>query len=192
MKVGRILLMANIILSGLVLYASAEIVRSWSSRTQKTPHMSAGKQAISAEKPNSPLKDKSPDFYRKIFRKNIFHRGKPGTSSSRVPRDPVAITKLNLELRGTVIGQGEASYAVIYDGRTRREEYYGVHDFVQGARIVQIRSDQVVLFSNGKHEALVMSYEQKSSARRSRVKKRRPVRRVKKVVRKRPPVRTDD
>jgi type II secretory pathway component PulC len=54
-------------------------------------------------------------------------------------------TRLNLRLKGTVVGENLSSCAMIMDGRTRIEEVYRENEYVQGARIVSIQKEGIVL-----------------------------------------------
>jgi len=96
-------------------------------------------------------------------------------------------TELDLKLKGTVVGENRNSYAIILDGKTNKEDLYYLNDIVQGARIVQVLRDQVVIELKGVKEVLLMEDitettapvrpEKKKEVPKKRKTRRRPVRR---------------
>ncbi len=97
-------------------------------------------------------------YYQPIIDSDIFDTKKI------VPKVPVKqkeiqVTKLNLELRGTIVGVNEESFAIIWDKKTRMQDLYFLNDFVQGAHIIEIMPDRVILSLEGRKEALIMSYD---------------------------------
>lgn len=111
--------------------------------------------------------------YQPIIESDIFDTKKV------VPKVPVKqkeiqVTKLNLELRGTIVGENEESFAIIWDRDTRKQDLYSLNDFVQEARIIEIMLDRVTLSLEGRKEALIMSYDTVNPATsRSKFKSKR-------------------
>ncbi len=73
-------------------------------------------------------------------------------------------TTLDLKLKGTILGNNGPSYAVIEDGKTKTQLLYSLNEQVQGARIVAIEPDHVILSVQGKNEMLMMSEEAETGA----------------------------
>ena len=157
MNLKRLLLIINICLAGLVLWTGSSIFLTWrSSKEEKGP---------SPSRPSEPSRKAGSDFnkpktlqdYRIIIDRDIFATAKK--AAPRKEAEIAKVTKLDLKLKGTVIGGSRNSFAVIEDGITRREELYSINDFVQGARIVRILPDQVILNLGGREETLIMTEE---------------------------------
>ena len=78
------------------------------------------------------------------------------TATPEVTDEPLARTKLNLELQGIIEGRhGGASWAII--GRAEAQKLYGVGDKVDGAngvKISKVKSTKVILNNNGVLEEL--------------------------------------
>ena len=118
-----------------------------------TPLKSENLVRTSSEKPKT-LRD-----YEIIVRRDVFDTLKKAPAEKEKPPE---VTELNLSLKGTVVGDGRNSAAVILDGSTRKEDLYRINEEIQGARIEKILSDQVILNVDGRREVLMI--EEKSSA----------------------------
>jgi hypothetical protein len=97
--------------------------------------------------------------YQALIQDDVFHTTKQMTQadSAQAPEEkPVQVTTLNLKLKGVVLRDGSRSFAAIMDGATRKEDIYYLNDTVQGARIVKILRDQVILQVNNTQEALLL------------------------------------
>jgi type II secretory pathway component PulC len=70
--------------------------------------------------------------------------------------EDIGETKLNLELTGTVLGEGKEFRAFILDGDSGEEAVYYAGDHVMGSQILKIMKDRVILNVGGKEEALLM------------------------------------
>jgi glutathione reductase (NADPH) len=96
--------------------------------------------------PSRLLNRKPLQSFSAVFAGDIFRTNKPvEPARPRVPEPVLQETRLNLRLKGTVVGEDTPSYAMIYDSRTRKEEMYRVDEYVQGVRIERIRPDGVIL-----------------------------------------------
>ena len=111
--------------------------------------------------------------YRSIIRRNIFDSGVPDAVPMAFvpiplppplpPAPPAAIivppkVPLNMTLIGTVVSaEGPAqSYAIIEDGRTRRQSMYRIGDMLlQDAKLVQIFRTRVIISRGNEEEVLV-------------------------------------
>jgi type II secretory pathway component PulC len=174
MNVKRLLLLINLCLAGLVLWMASSIYLTWRSageekgRTQTRPAESGSRAKTASGKPKT-LKD-----YQIIIDRDIFDTAKEAPS---IKEEKIAkVTKLDLKLRGTVIGGRRNSFAIIEDGITRKEELYSPNDFVQGARIVDILPDQVILDLKGVKETLMMTEDTgpASSVKRRKTRAKAP------------------
>ncbi len=131
----------------------------------------------------SPRKNSRFNDFLKVINNNIFKTSsaKEKDKEEKKPPKEVEITKLELKLKGTVLGNGDRAYAVIQDLRDRKEDLYYLNDVVQGAQIVDILADRVVLQVEGRKEILPLSMKSEGSYRRSSISRRTRI--------KRPPVR---
>jgi type II secretory pathway component PulC len=163
MTLKRFLLLGNILLSGLVIWAGVAIVTTWASNKR------AGESALSLPAKASSPKDltsskgKRLDDYGLIVSKDVFHTTKETARTTGKDQDEeIKVTELSLELKGTVVGEGKDSYAFILDRGSRKEEVYFANDFVMGAQIIRIMKGRVILNVDGKEEALLMVDESRT------------------------------
>ena len=163
MNLKRFLLLGNILLSGLIIWVGVSIVTTWASSRQ------AGDSALSVPAKTSSPKDltsskgKRLEDYGLIASRDVFHTTKEASKTpGKEQTEEVKVTELNLELKGTVVGDGKDSYAFILDRGSRKEEVYYANDFVMGARIVRIMKGRVILNVDGRDEALLMVDESRT------------------------------
>ncbi len=104
--------------------------------------------------------------YKKIIKRNIFKVITDRKDKALKNKDDdlreiakLKVTTLKLKLLGTVAGgnPGE-TYAVIEDQRKKKQSLYQVGQRVQGAKIIKILRQQVVLEYNGEDQVLEMSF----------------------------------
>jgi len=189
MSVKKFLLLINIFLTGLILWMATNIFLTWASSKQwKSPLQTKDLHAKGSSETFSNNQKKLKDF-ETVIKNDIFHTTKKVSKTSVKKEKGIKFTDLNLKLKGTVVGENNKSYAFILDGSTNKEDLYYLNNFVQGARIVKIMSDRVILNLGGREEVLVITDERSEKKqvvqpkRRYEKKRRRPSRRV----RKRPP-----
>ena len=163
MTLKQFLLLGNILLSGLVIWVGVSIVTTWASIGR------AGDSALSVPAKESSPKDqisskgKRLEDYGLIASKDVFHTTKEtGKTAGKDQDEEIKVTDLNLELKGTVVGDGKESYAFILDKGSRKEEVYYANDYVMGARIVRIMKGRVILNVSGSEEALLMVDESRT------------------------------
>ncbi|MFH1624948.1 MAG: type II secretion system protein GspC [Pseudomonadota bacterium] len=90
-----------------------------------------------------------------------------------------SITKLNLELKGIVIGDTKNSFAIIEDMDENKQDLYRLNDTIKGATLVKILDDRVILTRNGQEETLIMTYKEGRPARKpGQGKPPKPVQRI--------------
>jgi type II secretory pathway component PulC len=163
MTLKRFLLFGNILLSGLILWVGVSIVTTWASSSQEGDSSLSVPAKMSMPKGVSTSKGKRLEDYALIASKDVFHTAKhvPKTGS-KDQAEEVKVTELNLELKGTVVGEGKESYAFILDKGSKNEEVYYSNDFVMGAQILRIMKGRVILNVDGREEALLMMDESRS------------------------------
>jgi general secretion pathway protein C len=101
--------------------------------------------------------------YALIASKDVFHTTKEtAKTTGKDQGEEIKVTELNLELKGTVVGDGKESYAFILDRGSRKEEVYYANDYVMGAQIIRIMKGRVILKVDGMEEALLMVDESRT------------------------------
>ena len=100
------------------------------------------------------VKDKPLSYYSIIEKKNIFSLSSPFKPITSLP----AIKKeVNLELKGTVVGKKEFSFAVIEEKKSHRQDLYRIGDTIDEMEIVAIKKNEVILKSNEGIVSLTLS-----------------------------------
>ncbi|MFH1351205.1 MAG: type II secretion system protein N, partial [Pseudomonadota bacterium] len=84
---------------------------------------------------------------------------KRGMKDLKTKIENLALTSLNLTLIGTVINEGGESWAIIKDNQNNKEDKYPEGSVINGAKVVMILRNKVVLNMDGKDELLVMGIE---------------------------------
>ena len=163
MNLKRFLLLGNVVVSGLIIWVGVSIVTAWASNRR------AGDSALSVPAKTSTPKDltsskgKRLEDYGLIASKDVFHTTKEtAKTAGKDQGEEIKVTDLNLELKGTVVGDGKDSYAFILDRGSKKEDAYYVNDFVMGAQILRIMKGRVILNVDGKEEALLMLDESRT------------------------------
>ena len=154
MRLKKLLLLINIIVTGLILWLGYGVASTWI-HNSRNDEDSAGPSEKQGE-PQPPLVKKpvTAENYRIIINRDIFD------AKSKAKADPVKekkdapISKRDLELKGTVVGENGHSYAIILDRKKRTQSLYYIDDDISGARIVKILPDMVVL-DTGKDEEIL-------------------------------------
>jgi type II secretory pathway component PulC len=160
MNLKRFLLLGNILLSCLVVWVGVSIVVTWASNRRAGDSTLSVQAKASIPKDLTASKGKRLEDYALITAKDVFHTTKQ--TAGKDQSEEIKVTDLNLELKGTVVGDGKDSYAFILDRGSRKEEVYYVNDFVVGAQILRIMKGRVILNVDGKEEALLMVDESRT------------------------------
>lgn len=166
MNLRRFLLLGNVLLSGLIIWAGVSIVTTWaSSRRGGDDALSLpAKPSISRDLTSS--RGKRMEDYGLIASKDVFHTTKDTAKKAGKDRqgqaEEIKVTELNLELKGTVVGDGKDSYAFIMDKGSRKEDVYYANDYVTGAQILRVANGRVILSVEGREEVLLMSDESRT------------------------------
>ena len=156
MNLKRYLLLINICFTVLILWVASYIVLTWASKRQSTPLPQVSREEPPKTVAASSERLKKLQDYQSVIRYDVFDTT---TSAPAVPVTEdkiIKTTELNLKLKGTVVGENRNSYAIILDGNNNKEDLYYLNDFVQGARIVQVLRDRVVIELKGDKEVLLM------------------------------------
>ena len=186
MNLKRYLLLINICFAVLILWVASNIVLTWASKKQSSRVPSISQEEPTKMVETSPERLKRIQDYQSIIRHDMFDTTVGGPAVQVKKEQPIKSTELDLKLKGTVVGENRNSYAIILDGKTNKEDLYFLNDFVQGARIVQVLRDRVVIEVKGGKEVLVMEDIVEASApvtpekkrpSPKRTTRRRPVRR---------------
>jgi general secretion pathway protein C len=166
MNLKRFLLFGNIFLSGLIIWVGISIVTTWASSRKAEDSVLSVPAKTSNPKDLASSKGKRLEDYALITTKDVFHTtketAKTGKTAGKDQTGDVKLTDLDLELKGTVVGDGKDSYAFILERGSRKEEVYYVNDFVMGAQILRILRGRVILNVDGKEEALLMVDESRT------------------------------
>jgi type II secretory pathway component PulC len=174
MNLQRLLLLGNILLSGLIIWAGVSIIITFISNWNSAEPALSVPSKQSMPKNHTLSKNKQLEDYALIVSRDVFHTVKDaGTITGKRRVEDIGETELNLELTGTVLGEGEESRAFILDEASGEEALYYAGDYVMGAYILKIMKDRVILNVGGKEEALVMetpNQKKTQAARRPGVK----------------------
>lgn len=162
MNSKRILLLTNFLVLVLVFWMAASIVLTWVSHRRTRDFLKGGCPVPPSSRKAVPRQNKTMADYAAISEKNIFQTPKEISQGPGWEDGDLKLTELNLELKGTAMGEGRQSYAVIVDRDSSKEDVYFQDDFVMGARIAKITESKVILDFNGKEEALLMSDESRA------------------------------
>ena len=163
MNLKRFLLFGNILISGLILWVGVSIVTTWASSGKGGESSLSVPAKMSMPKDISASKGKRLEDYALIASKDVFHTAKQvAKTGSKGQAEEIKVTELNIELKGTVVGEGKESYAFILDKGSKNEEVYYSNDFVMGAQILRIMKGRVILNVDGREEALLMVDESRT------------------------------
>jgi type II secretory pathway component PulC len=163
MNLKRFLLLGNILLSGLIVWVGASIVTTWASSRKAGGDALNAPAKASIPKDLTSTKGKRLEDYGLITSKDVFHTTKETAKTAGKDQDEeIRVTDLNLELKGTVVGDGKDSYAFVLDKGSRKEEVYYANDYVMGAQILRIMKGRVILNVDGREEVLLMTDESRT------------------------------
>jgi general secretion pathway protein C len=163
MNLKKFLLLGNVLLSGLIIWVGVSIVTTWASSGRAGNADLIIPSKMSMPKDLASSKARRLEDYGLIASKDVFHTTKEtAKTAGKDQGEEIKVTDLNLELKGTVVGDGKDSYAFILDRGSKKEDAYYVNDFVMGAQILRIMKGRVILNVDGKEEALLMLDESRT------------------------------
>jgi general secretion pathway protein C len=160
--VKRYFWLAYMLLVTLAAVLTAAIVTSYLSNKLAMPITSQPTQARAA-----PIRQTRAAFetYQIIPTRNIFNASPPragevAKQDTPPPEEPIKATELNLKLVGAATGASHQRYAIIEDLSKRgAQTVYQVGDNIQGASVVEINPNCVVLDKNRQYESLCFQHE---------------------------------
>ena len=160
MNAKRILVFGNLLIMALAFWMTASIALTWvhQRRDAEAEDLFGSRGSRAAV----PRQGRTLADYGIIAKSDVFHSAKVDSGDPAGEAANIQITERNLQLKGTVVGEGPRSYAVIVDHDSSREDVYFQDDFVMGARIARILQNRVILDANGKEEALLMADERRA------------------------------
>jgi type II secretory pathway component PulC len=167
MNLSKLIWFVNLLLAAAVVWVTVNMVLTWKQR-RADPGLTAQKVVEpGTPKPVVRRELKPLEAFQPIMDLNVF-KTTPSRPEKKAGLEPeeIKITALDLKLMGTIVRDKGPSFAIIQEGKTRKQELYYLKDFVQGAQIAKILPDRVILSLNGKEEALVMSDETEPPAGR--------------------------
>jgi type II secretion system protein C len=139
---------------------------------------SAGAEKNASALDTSGVKPRRFNEYNSVADQDIFRTSRTDAGEPLEQAEELEITPLNLKLKGVVLGLEAASFAVIYDEQSKKEDLYYLNDYIQGARMVQVMPDRIILSRQGKQEVLMLEVESPPERRRERrnvIKGKRPM-----------------
>lgn len=143
-----IFLIANSGVSGFYVYIAGKLKSEESLSSAQT------RQRTPEHKTSHPQ-----SYYAHVTRRDLFKtdfiKPKPAKKIKAPPKE-VKITKLNLELKGTITGTGSDPLAVISKKGRSGQMLYAVGDTIDQATIKAIMKGKVILLVNGREEVLLM------------------------------------
>ncbi|MBN2514493.1 MAG: PDZ domain-containing protein [Deltaproteobacteria bacterium] len=98
--------------------------------------------------------------YRFISQRNLFSTVEKAGAEIQINVEELEKTKLNLELLGTVFGDGKNDFAVIEEKDKKNQGLFRVGDSIASAEVIKILRGTVVLRVNGRDEVLAMKEEE--------------------------------
>lgn len=158
----RLLLVVNTLLALLVMWTASQIGLNWAYRGKHKSPLQSSTNINRQLQGASPRASKTFKDYSSIIQYDIF-RTKMNAPALPRKTENLKVSNLDLVLMGTAIGNQHESYAILFDNKTKKEELYYMNSLVQGARIIQIMPDRIVLENNGEQEVLVMTEKRKPS-----------------------------
>ena len=159
--VKRYFWIAYMLLVTLAAVLTADIVTSYLSNKLAMPIAAQPTQAQAA-----PIRQTRTAFetYQIISTRNIFNASPPREGEvekqNTPPPEPIKATELKLKLVGAATGDSHQRYAIIEDLSNRGEQtVYQVGDNIQGAIVVEINPNCIVLDKNRQYESLCFQHE---------------------------------
>jgi general secretion pathway protein C len=163
MNLKRFLVLGNILVTALITWAGVSIVITFVSNWHSEDPALSVPSKMSIPKDLTSSKGKRLEDYALIAAKDVFHTTKTtAMTTGKGQTGDIKVTELNLELKGTVVGEGKDSYAFIMDRGSRKEDIYYANDYVMGAQILKIMNGKVMLNVDGSEEALLMTDESRT------------------------------
>ncbi len=126
--------------------------------TSDSLSVSQARQTAAEQKKFLPQSHYAQVTQRDLFQTNVV-KAPPAPKVAAPEKEPekeIQLTKLKLELKGTITGTGSEPLAVINKKGDPRQMLYAEGDFIEQATIKSIMKGRVVLLVNGREEILEM------------------------------------
>lgn len=151
--------LGNCVLIGMAFLMTISIVGTWVSQRRAEDFLKGDAAGPSNSRSAVPRQAKSLADYGLISERDVFRAAGGTAQGPAVEGADIKVTERNLQLKGTVLGEGRSSYAVIVELDSGKEDIYFLDDFILGVRIAQILKNRVIFDANGMQEALLMRDE---------------------------------
>ena len=180
---NRLFVFIHLFVIGLIVWVASDIFLTVVSSSLNVPLRT---KAVSKYEEPARTEKRPFEYHSVIAEKNIFNpTQKKDTEGAKREKSNVeeastrTLTKLNLALKGTMIGYPDRHFAIIEDKSARKQDIYSIGDPIKDAELVKILKDTVILRRDGQEETLIMTYEkQKTGPKISPQRQSRPVQRV--------------
>ena len=173
-KPGRARTILILLFIALAVGLIADIVfRAISARVSSVPHLQTAMTEPSAESPD----EKEPlDTYRVIWERNLLRTTDQVTAvEGQMDLDSLQATRLQIELLGTVAGDGTYNYAIIEEKDKKKQRLLKVGDTIGNATLARVMRNAVVFKVGDRDEVLKMKRpEERASSRAEGVPGRVP------------------
>jgi len=165
----RMLLLTNLILLGLLAWAVRGIILEQrdaqpAARAEFLPVSDAAPVSAQCAAKPQPARETPPRHHALIVERNIF--ASADAPAAAPPAEPVMAVAteaptepLHLKLIGTIAGDPDVARAVIENTQSKTQRSCRIGDEVQGAVVLQILRNRVVLVRDGREVALDVSIE---------------------------------
>ncbi len=172
-KPGRARTILILLFIALAVGLVADIVfRVVSARVTSVPPL----QTAAAEPAETPDEREPLETYRVIWERNLLKTTDQVTAvEGQMDLDSLQATRIQIELLGTVAGDGEYNYAIIEDKEKKKQRLLKVGDTVGNATLARVMRNAVVLRVGDREEVLKMKRpEERAPSRAERVPGRLP------------------
>jgi len=115
-------------------------------------------------------KKSSRQHYARIEKRNVFKAALEEKKEASSPRTDIPLvetleeTSLDLKLLGTIILEPQGGFAIIQEGRKKKQKRYQQGDTVQNALVKAVLREKVILSYKGRDEVLLMEPAKGSAA----------------------------
>ncbi|MGB4549409.1 MAG: type II secretion system protein N [Syntrophales bacterium] len=132
-------------------------------------------QTVVAEPAGAPEEKEPLDTYRVIWERNLLQTTNEVIADAQMDVNSLQATRLQLELLGTVAGDGEYNYAIIEEKDQKKQRLFKVGDSVGNATLARVMRNAVVLRVGDRDEVLKMKKpEDRAPSRTERIPGRVP------------------
>jgi len=172
-KPGRARTILILLFIALAVGLVADIVfRVVSARVTSVPPL----QTAAAEPAETPDEREPLETYRVIWERNLLKTTDQVTAvEGQMDLDSLQATRIQIELLGTVAGDGEYNYAIIEDKEKKKQRLLKVGDTVGNATLARVMRNAVVLRVGDRDEVLKMKRpEERAPSRAEKVPGRLP------------------